>query len=170
MRQMQDDTNGGAPDLRLCLAAQELAIRAGLQQIRRWLLRARMRPDLVGRAELALAEILNNVAEHAYQASGAGQIELSCEIDSSGLRIAVRDWGCALPQDLLHKNAPQRHMTTAGDAQTLPDGGFGWHIIHQLTQDLVSQRLDGGNLLTCLVPHRSGCEKDERTADTGAST
>ncbi len=157
------------PDLRLRFAAKELAIRAALHQSRRWMIRARLQPDFADRAELALAEILNNVAEHAYHGVKAGEIELFCRSEADGLRIALRDWGCALPQTLLDDHVQPQLIYGAGDPMKLPDGGFGWHIIRQLAQDIVSQRRNGENYLTCLVPLRSARAQDATTDISGES-
>ena len=92
------------------------------------------------RIELALAEALNNVAEHAY-GDGQGMIALEVSSCPEALRIALRDQGRPMPDytvpadDMPHPDA-------------LPEGGWGWGLIHACCDGIDYQRLAGENRLT----------------------
>lgn len=102
--------------------------------------------DDCANAELILAEVLNNVAEHAYAGLG-GPVELNVRIDADGLDCLVIDRGCGMPTgDAPNPGAPVL------DAANLPEGGFGWHIIRCLTSDLRYRRDGNRNRLMMVIP------------------
>lgn len=106
-------------------------------------------PDAMGRLELVLAEVMNNVAKH-----GAGKgtapaplIHLCIVSHSCGLACALTDDGDRLPPEcLLPRNLPQL------PDNELPEGGFGWYLIQDLTQELCYYREDTRNFLAFRIP------------------
>ncbi|MCB1344232.1 MAG: ATP-binding protein [Rhodobacter sp.] len=98
-------------------------------------------------AELILAEVLNNIAEHAY-ADGVGPVELRVEVRRSGLACQIADRGQPMPAS----DAPDPDLPLIAPPDHLPEGGFGWHIIRCLTSDLRYARDRGWNRLTMHMP------------------
>lgn len=100
-------------------------------------------------AELVLAEVLNNVAEHAYGESG-GRVSVSLSGDPAGIRCRVIDEGRAMPGERL----PEGRLPGGPDVAVadLPEGGFGWHLIRSLSVGLTYARVDGQNRLGFLLP------------------
>lgn len=97
--------------------------------------------EALGLVEIVLAEALNNVTEHAYGPGGHGPVELRAVVqDRHGLQVTLRDCGASLPADLLR--SPK---TNGIDPASLPEGGFGWHLIRTLTQNLSHSRQNGWN-------------------------
>ena len=89
--------------------------------------------------ELVLAEILNNISEHAYP-SGSGVVELLLRKEADVLDCRVRDWDYPMSDgDLPTGLLPE--------AQDMPEGGFGWHIIRALAEGLCYRRLVSCNEL-----------------------
>lgn len=132
------------------LRADPLEVRQALRD-----LRARFAPavsaDAMGRLELVLAEVMNNVAEHAPlgQAEQARLpvIHLCIVRHSSGLACALTDDGISLPDDcLLPRSLPPMV------ADDLPEGGFGWFLIQDLTQALCYYREESRNYLAFSIP------------------
>jgi serine/threonine-protein kinase RsbW len=95
-------------------------------------------------AELVLAEVLNNVAEHAY-ADEPGDIELSLERREGSVAVRVADQGRSMPDRRLP-------LGEAPNPLDLPEGGFGWNLIRQLTDELCYRHHEGWNLLTFVLP------------------
>lgn len=127
---------------------------AGSDDIRKALadLRTRFEPavdaDTLGRLELVLAEVMNNVAEHAADPDcSAGMIHLCVVMHDSGLSCAVTDNGNQLPPDCLKPRS-----LPALDSLDLPEGGFGWFLIQGLTQSLCYYREEDRNCLAFTVP------------------
>jgi serine/threonine-protein kinase RsbW len=153
------------------LRAQPLTVRDTLADIRRRFA-AEIDEDALGRLELVLAEVMNNVAEHGPghpasgdQASGrrsgdraedrandriedgAPLIHLCIVRHTGGLSCAITDDGVSLPLGcLLPRGTP-----STGELD-LPEGGFGWFLIQDLTQELCYYREERRNFLAFRVP------------------
>ena len=117
-------------------------------------LRARFAPsvndDAMGRLELVLAEVMNNVAEHAAApGAGSGSMHLCVIMQEGGLSCAITDDGGKLPADCLKPRS-----LPALDPLDLPEGGFGWFLIQGLTQSLCYYREDHRNCLAFTVPYQ----------------
>jgi serine/threonine-protein kinase RsbW len=130
----------------LVFTADPAAVRAALAR----LLSASPVQDLPeddrGTVELVLAEVLNNVAEHAY-AGGSGPVEVGLCATSSGIACRIVDRGLAMPGGKL----PEGGLPIV-DPPDFPEGGFGWHLIRSLTADLTYARNAGQNRLSFLIP------------------
>lgn len=127
-------------------------VRATLADIRQRF-RAEVSEDTLGRLELVLAEVMNNVTEHAaLPASGVASeeppsIHLSIVRHDTGLACAISDDGVSLPEDcILPRGLPVM------DLADLPEGGFGWYLIQDLTQALCYYREEQRNFLAFSVP------------------
>lgn len=120
------------------------ALRAAVARFRRL-----MNDEESGTLELILAEILNNIVEHGYADSGVGAITLSMVRDARGLSCSVSDDGVALPMDCLDA---EREGAERPDPHALPEGGFGWFLIHDLATDLGYSRDGDRNLLAFRLP------------------
>lgn len=120
--------------IRLQLASDPQAVRDGLRQLLTTTPLCTLSDDLRGTAEIVLAEVLNNIVEHAY-AQSAGQIDLTLDYEHPTLSFEVVDSGLAMPSGKL----PGGELTAIDDAD-LPEGGFGWFLIRSLTRGLVYHR------------------------------
>jgi len=114
-------------------------VRATLAELLGVLRDAGIGSEDAGIVEVVLAEALNNVVEHAYREAPDGHVELTCDVASDKLRFELRDHGVAMPDLTLPEGTCPSAETALED---LPEGGFGWHLIHTLTEDL-SYRRDG---------------------------
>jgi len=130
------------PDLRLEIDSTPLAVRAALSQVLGHRLTTGLAPHRRGDLELVLAEVLNNIVEHAY-AQGQGTILLELGARPGGLQCRVQDWGHAMPGGALPAG-----QLAARLPDDLPEGGFGWHLIRCLTRDLSYARIGGSNVVT----------------------
>lgn len=139
--------------------------------------------DIIGRLELALAEILNNICEHGGIAlslsaatvteaairgerrepplpltrpqNGAPTIHLCVIQQAHGLACAVTDDGVPLPEDcLLPFGNPtfSTYRSREDPSEELPEGGFGWFLIQDLTKAMCYYREDQRNFLAFTIP------------------
>ncbi|PTE23528.1 ATP-binding protein [Cereibacter changlensis JA139] len=122
----------------LVLDSHPLAVRAALRR----LLDA---PPLDGldeearwRAELVLAEVLNNVVVHGQP---RGRIVVRLRLEGEALAFRISDQGLPLPGGRLPKGVLQA-------PDTLSEGGFGWPLIRALASDLEYRRAEGVNHLS----------------------
>ena len=105
-----------------------------------------LRCDLRGRIEIVLAEVLNNIVEHAY-AERQGEITIEVSKGPAGIGCRILDTGAAMPGLALPEGTLAPH-----DPDDLPEGGFGWFLIRSLTEDLRYSRQSGMNELSFRLP------------------
>jgi len=99
--------------------------------------------------ELALAEVLNNIVEHAYGDQGKGRISLTLWHQDLTLSCTVIDEGRAMPGLTL----PAGGMPEiAARIEDLAEGGWGWAMILALTRDIHYERQGSRNRLSFNVP------------------
>ena len=110
---------------------------------------AQVSADTLGRLELVLAEVMNNVAEHATGPAMSGSMHLCVVMQDSGLSCAITDDGGQLPADCLKPRS-----LPALDPLDLPEGGFGWFLIQGLTHSLCYYREGQRNCLAFTVPYQ----------------
>lgn len=120
--------------------------------------------EVIGRMELAVAEVLNNICEHGRE-DGAGATEggrphpplihLWVVRHVGGIACAVTDDGRPLPPECLD---PRQLPCLSADPDAkdglmmLPEGGFGWYLIQDLASSLSYFREGQRNFLAFIVP------------------
>lgn len=129
----------------LTATATDLTVRDILAQARHWLQAQGVADELCGSVELALAEALNNIVEHAYAADARGAIRLVAILSPARLICVLSDHGRALPGLELPGGDRPAHTVARDD---LPEGGFGWFLIRDLTDRIDYRRHAGWNHLT----------------------
>jgi len=98
-----------------------------------------------GTVELVLAEVMNNVVEHAYADNPDGLIKLQIISTDDGLHCKVTDSGNPMPKGV----APIGNRALLDcDLNDLPEGGFGWFLIRDSARDLEYSRQAGQNILS----------------------
>jgi serine/threonine-protein kinase RsbW len=137
--------DGTPTDFTLTATASELAVRDTLLTVRARLSAQGVSDDTCGSVELAMAEALNNIVEHAYATDKPRDILLNVSITPDRLCFQLCDGGAPLPGLCLPQGAlPDR----SGPIDDLPEGGFGWFLIRDLTERVAYERRDGVNHLT----------------------
>jgi serine/threonine-protein kinase RsbW len=135
--------------LALVFQADPVSVRQALERMLGCPPLSDLSDDDRGTAELVLAEILNNVAEHAYSEAG-GSVEVRLAPDPEGLRCLILDSGREMPGGRLPEGRLPGGPDVALDA--LPEGGFGWHLIRSLCVGLTYTRANGQNRLAFCLP------------------
>ncbi len=106
-------------------------------------------PDTVGQIEIVLAEVLNNVVEHALRHEEEGEIHLRATHTAQGWHFDIRDTGVPIPGGLV----PRPDLPSPDcPLRDLPEGGFGWAIVNMLARELSYVRVDGCNHLSFSIP------------------
>lgn len=101
-------------------------------------------PDIANAIRIVFAEALNNIVEHAYDGQSDGTICLRVWISENTIRFRITDFGLALPGKKLPISCfPDIDVPK----NELPEGGFGWPLIHALVQHLSYQCRNGWNIL-----------------------
>lgn len=134
----------GGVTVRLELEATATAVREGLASLRQALAPLGLTASDIDPVELVVAEVLNNVVEHAYAEAGTGLIRVTVRPGLRELTIEVEDDGRPMPGGVL-PSGDSPVLPLAVDS--LPEGGFGWYLIRTLTRDLVYRRIGPRNCL-----------------------
>lgn len=109
--------------------------------------------DDAGALELTLAEVLNNVVEHAYAGTSDGPIVLEVMRGPGALCCRIMDRGHPLPDGLIAGPAaaiaprPENQLPVPS-YDDFAEGGYGWPLIRSLTSDLSYLRHGQMNVLT----------------------
>ncbi len=120
----------------------QMAARHALAQVLRGLRGLDLNASDIAVVQLVLAEVVNNIVEHAYAEGRTGLIHLCCAPARDGLHLTVTDDGAAMPDGC----APDGHAQTVDvDVKDLPEGGFGWFLIRDLAKDVTYTRTAGLN-------------------------
>lgn len=133
----------------LTVTGSPRGVRAVLLQIDGLLCAEGVGRDDRGTCETVLAEVLNNIVEHAYASATHGHIGVTLSRDNCGLAVEVTDDGAPMPGGRLPDPRPAPLNVPRAD---LPEGGFGWSVIRSLTTGLDYRRENGTNRLRFRVP------------------
>lgn len=131
--------------LRIVLSSTPMEVRRALERVLVDLSPLELSEDERGTVELVLAEVLNNVVEHAYDTADSGVIEITVLQGVRRLFCTVTDQGRAMPGF----DAPSGKAADVDvPVEALPEGGFGWFLIRQLSNDLSYSRSGDENRLS----------------------
>lgn len=131
------------------IQGSEDAVRAALRKIKADLHKARLSSSDIEHAQIVLGEVLNNIVEHALSGQQDGGMRLAAFRSKTSLRVVILDNGARMPNGKLPMRPQPRIDVPTAD---LPEGGFGWHLIRALTDELVYERRSHGNMLTLHIP------------------
>ena len=120
-------------------------VRRGVQNLIHTLATQGIPPGDLGSIEIVVAEVLNNIVEHAYPEDAPGEIRVVVRRRSSSLMVEIRDRGRAMPKG----RAPlgNHPMVEFNLHDAMPEGGYGWFLIRELVRDLVYDRKEDENIL-----------------------
>ncbi len=110
--------------------ATEQSVRQVLIQIRCVLSDAALSEDLQSTVEIAVAEGLNNIVEHAMPDMAQACIDIEMHIDTAKVCVSVEDPGAPFPGHI----PPSAEVNLSVPVSDLPEGGFGWAMIHALAE------------------------------------
>lgn len=131
--------------LDLSFAATEAEASAGIAQLSKGLEVQGLPPHKAADVKIALAEAINNVVEHAYAGITPAEVQVHCRLHQNWLDILISDTGNPLPGFRVPDEVP---APLGSSIDELPEGGFGWFLIHKLTSDIRYERSDGCNRLS----------------------
>ena len=136
--------DGGAR-LELAFQATNDAVRRAIRSIVGQIDPGAVAQEDVDLLEIALAEVFNNVVEHAYQGTGHGHVEVTVEMRDPGMHFTIWDDGEPMPAGRLPGGAP---ADPALEAFEQAEGGYGLFMIRQLARKLRYERAGGRNRLS----------------------
>ncbi len=138
--------------LSLTIRATPEATREAVSAVRGLMAQAGAAPGLLFRVELVLAEVLNNIGEHAYGGAG-GRVWLKARMEGEALCVTVADRGRPMPGGTM---PPGGLPETEVPCERQPEGGFGWYLIHSQADAVRYSREAGQNTLGLRFAPRAG--------------
>ena len=129
--------------LRVILPGEVNAVRRTLEQLVAALDPLGLDAEEKGTLELVVAEALNNIVEHAYS-DFSGVLEVAMNRKDDGLHFVITDSGVKMPDG---KMPLGKLLEYPDDPEKVPEGGFGWFLIHDLTHELSYRRVGDQNVL-----------------------
>lgn len=106
-------------------------------------------PLLYSDAELVIAEVLNNVEEHGYQGNLGMPVQVMTRLLDDVVIFETSDIGLPMPGlSVPLINRPETDVPQ----EALPEGGFGWYLIHSLAPNPIYRRRGNTNVLTFFLP------------------
>lgn len=157
-----------------CFLADYAKATQALRHAQDWLALQTVAREVIEDASIVLAEVFNNIIEHAYDTAGESkeprgtdQIDMRLRLTSGALLIDVYDTGanknfCATP-------APARKTQKPMSLAELPDSGFGLVLIDRLSDKIVFTREHGRNHLHIVIALKGALKKPSYTAQTKIS-
>lgn len=139
----------GPQTIALKFSSDLLTVRKTLGQVRSQASSMQLDPDDQGNIEIVLAEILNNISEHACAGRTDGVIELSLQKSGQLMLIETRDNGREMPQGRLPSG---QALDTSVATEQLPEGGFGWFLIFEMSKSVRYWRDADHNHLAVSLP------------------
>ncbi len=109
-------------------------MRQALSELRSALSKLGLSEDRLPGVELAVAEALNNIVEHAFPGEKTGDVRIDAALSGKHLCVTLIDTGRPLPNG---RPPVEKRPNPDVERQDLPEGGFGWHLIRDLT-DLIA--------------------------------
>lgn len=152
-------------------AATELDTRHALSSIMARLRQIGLPDEQAGSIEIALAEVVNNIVEHAYANIDKGEVLIRAVVGPGDIRVLLVDWGPPLPGARLPDCCPASLGEKTAD---LPEGGFGWFLIHTIARNIHYRRFLGRNHLRLTfrlipaVPHDNRPDRNVIRVDHSA--
>lgn len=146
-----DGSDTGEDAVSIDVQATPHGVRDALDQVRAALIAWEVAAGDRGTVEMVLAEAMNNVVEHALRDEASSVFTLIVSRLTNGVRVHMIDPGRAMPGLRLPVQDPADLDVALED---LPEGGFGWGLIEQLTDELEYQRRRGRNHMRFRIPFR----------------
>ena len=128
-----------AQGFRLAFDSGEHQTRAALACLCNHMQACGLDSEVMSTVELVVAEVINNITEHAYPGVN-GPILLQVQFEPDSVVCMFTDSGAPFA-----RGAPPDGKLIPPLA--LPEGGFGWHIIRALSTDLDYERSGSTNRL-----------------------
>jgi len=130
--------------MRLTIQSDPLSVRSALQTIMGQFGSDELQPNDAATLEIVLAEVMNNIVEHAYRKRPDGKIRFCANKTETSIWCSFIDNGLPMPDN----STPAGLLRQLdGPTDELPEGGFGWFLIRDLAQNLTYSRIRNRNFL-----------------------
>ncbi|MCH2164907.1 MAG: ATP-binding protein [Marinovum sp.] len=135
--------------LHITASSSRFAVRSLLSELTDELAEWGLDSSCVSIVELVTAEVLNNVIEHAFKFEDGKPFEVKAQWETDELTLEIIDRGLPMPGLQLPDTATGKRSSPEVDVpvEDLPEGGWGWFLIRDLTRELSYLREENANHL-----------------------
>jgi len=144
------------------LAATNEGVRIAIGNIRAYIAEFNVSEEDLTSVELSLAEVLNNVVEHAYDGTTDGEVELRIWVQEPHLYFRVLDRGRPMPKGRLPLGSP---ADVDREDFEQDEGGYGLYMIRQLARKLRYTRFGPYNQLSFRITLGAHLHLDDGTLE-----
>jgi serine/threonine-protein kinase RsbW len=114
-----------------------------LEDIRMWMEQINVHNGTITNVQITLAEALNNIIEHGFDGRDNGEIELEIKSANGTTVVHLADNGV----EFTPPNNTRTPLQDNADIDSLPEGGFGWFLISEITSSYTFHRKGNKNHL-----------------------
>lgn len=107
-----------------------------------------LEPEQLGEIEIVLAEVANNIVEHAYSECQDGPISIRGRKSPGSIILEFADRGAPMPGLRIPDG---KFADVSGPLDALPEGGFGWFLIRQIASEVSYHRRENENHLSLRI-------------------
>lgn len=107
-----------------------------LMKIRQWMVGIGVPQNKITNIQIVVAEALNNIIEHGFSIENFGTIDIQIEVDDDSTVVELMDNG----KKFTPPNISKTPLIDSTDFENLPEGGFGWFLITEITSSFELQR------------------------------
>ena len=115
--------------LRRCMANCQDLVPKLLDEIQQWMHDVVVPENHIADVQIVLAEALNNVIEHGFEHENTGELKIKMEVSEPRVVVHVSDNGLAFTPP----GNSQTPLAMDDNLDALPEGGFGWFLIKEVT-------------------------------------
>lgn len=94
--------------------------------------------------QIVLAEAVNNVIEHGFKDENSGEIHIDIHVMDEMTVVQLMDNGT----EFILSSKPASPVINKEVIDDLPEGGFGWFLINEITHSFELRRSQDMNKLT----------------------
>ena len=150
-------TSNSPTILWLPFTSDPASVRRAIQSVNQALSRLIGSEEALAFIEIVVTEAINNIVEHAYQQAQGRPIDLRIEQRRSEVHFSIVDQGTAMPNGEIPAGVVPNFDCPVAD---LPEGGFGWTLIHRLASGIEYARVGNENHLRFYFSVRDSAEND----------
>jgi len=125
------------------LANDQNKVPDALLSLDSWLDASKIPTSTRSDVQIVLGEALNNVIEHGFEGNGGGAINLMVHCANGKVTAVLEDNG----REFMPPNITKTPVDVTGNQLALPEGGFGWFLIYQITDSFNFERRKNKNNL-----------------------
>jgi serine/threonine-protein kinase RsbW len=114
-----------------------------LNEASKWLTQENVSGRKITDIQIVLAEALNNVIEHGFSRENSGNVGVCIDIRDDIIVVEISDNGIKFTPPVV----TQTPLQDTSDIEHLPEGGFGWFLIREITTSFTFRRIANKNRL-----------------------